>query len=143
MSSCTEACKSQHHCHHNHHQNQDDSHNHHDHDADDQPDQGCRRVCEHVTVGQVEFLALPQKSSTSPGCDGGGGVGDGGGGGDDDGDDDGGGDGDHIVSSEESIPDDFHIFHILWWKQSNFWLWVQNASLITAQTQPLIRLTLI
>ena len=75
-------------------------------------------MCEHVTVDQVEFLALPQKSSTSPGC-GGGGVGDGGGGGggggrgDDDGDDDGGGDGDHIVSSEESIPDDFHIFHIL------------------------------
>ena len=85
MSSCTEACKSQHHCHHNHHQNQHDSHNHHDHDADDQPDQGCHRVCEHVTVGQVGFLALPQKSSTSPGCDGGGGVGDGGGGGDADG----------------------------------------------------------
>ena len=74
MSSCTEVCKSQHHCHHNHHQNQHDSHNH-DHDADDQPDQGCHRVCEHVTVDQAEFLALPRKSSTSPGDDVGVGVG--------------------------------------------------------------------
>ena len=48
---------------------------HHLDEDDDQPDQGCHRVCEHVTVGQVGFLALPRKSSTSPGDDVGVGVG--------------------------------------------------------------------